>query len=517
MEFTNRVRCMMWVFLIALNVIMRYPATPHEIGWDTFGIHILANSISEFGWARWWVHPLSIFGMYPYSYASFIPFLVSGISQCTGIDMEWTVWLFCMLTGIFSIFFAYIMAGAIKDDDIFKFLVAFGYSISPIILTYSTWQLSTRGLFMILLPISIYLLLKTHNSLKYILFIPIFFILLMLTHHLAWFVIPVIISYVVVAIVYKLKERINYRINDNFINIAYIVLFIILLLIPFFTRLFISEVSSKYTFLIYIAQTYVRFVGVLIIFTVSGFTYLMFKRNKKPDDWFLMLTLIGFVPFLYNLVYAKFFFIVFAIILAGIGLTNAVKTHDSQKRKYAFIVVVVCLLLVVSFSGFYQYYRTNIVDRPTYNERYMEDGTYIAGLWIKDNIGKNMVGNDDISARVFAISEVPTLTGGGVLDLTYGFTNISDLNITKVSPLSADFYFEGPYTRTPHTPSTAYYVSELNENEFNNRLGRLIISRFNLSYVLENEDIGDNTFIRSVHQEKDSIYDNAKIQIWCLD
>ncbi len=160
MEFTNRVWLVLWACLIILNVIMRYPATPHEIGWDTFGIHILANSISEFGWARWWVHPLSIFGMYPYSYASSIPFLVSGISQCTGIDMEWTAWLVCMLTGIFSILFAYVMAGAINDDDVFKFLVAFGYSISPIILTYSTWQLSTRGLFMILLPISIYSIIK---------------------------------------------------------------------------------------------------------------------------------------------------------------------------------------------------------------------------------------------------------------------------------------------------------------------------------------------------------------------
>ena len=284
MEFTNRVWLVLWACLIILNVIMRYPATPHEIGWDTFGIHILANSISEFGWARWWVHPLSIFGMYPYSYASSIPFLVSGISQCTGIDMEWTAWLVCMLTGIFSILFAYVMAGAINDDDVFKFLVAFGYSISPILVQYSTWQLSTRGLFMILLPISIYSLLKTRNSLKYIILIPIFFILLLLTHHLAWMVIPVIFSYAVVTIVYKLKERINYPINDNLINIAYIVLFIILLLIPFLTRFFISEVSSKYTFLIYIAQTYVRFVGVLIIFTVGGFTYLMFKHNKKSDE-----------------------------------------------------------------------------------------------------------------------------------------------------------------------------------------------------------------------------------------
>jgi hypothetical protein len=495
---------------------MRYPTTPHEIGWDTFSIHILANSISEFGWARWWVHPLSIGGFYPCSYASSVPFLVSGISQCTDIDVEWTVWVFCMLIGIFSIFFAYIMAGAIINDDLFKFLVAFGFSVSPIVVEYSTWQLSARGLFVVLLPIFIYSLLKTHNSLKYIILLPIFFMLSMMTHHLTWLVIPVIFSYAAVAIVYKLKKRINYRVNNNVINIVYIILFVILLSMPFFTRFLISEVSSRYLWLICLAQTYVRFFGVMIIFTLSGFTYLMFKHNKKREEWFLMLTSLGFMPLLYAYRYGKFFLIIFAITLAGIGLVNVTGTSDTQKRKYAIAAVAICLLLAVSFSGFYQHYRTNIIGRPTYNERYMEDGTYIAAMWIKENVDKRMVCND-MPTRVFAISEVPTLTGDGTIDLTYGLTTITDLSMSKVSPLSTEFYFEGMYVRTPRTPYTGYYESLINEVDFDHTYGRQVISKFNLSYAVENEDIGDNPFIRSIHRDKDNVYDNAKIRVWRLD
>jgi hypothetical protein len=148
----------------------------------------------------------------------------------------------------------------------------------------------------------------------------------------------------------------------------------------------------------------------------------------------------------------------------------------------------------------------------------MEDGTYVAGLWIEDHIDKNTVCNDmTVQLRLFSISEVPTFVGSGVIDLTYSFTNITDLNISRVSPLSTDFYFEGPYIRTPHTPFTAYYHSLLNEVEFDTYYGRQVISKFNLSYLLENEDIWDNPFVRSVHREKDSIYDNAKIRIWSLD
>ena len=514
MKFTNRVRFELLAGLIALNLILRYPATPHEIGWDTFAIHILANSISEFGWANWWVHPLSIGGFYPNSYASAVPFLVSGISQCTGIVMEWAIWTFCTLTGIFAIFFAYILAGAIRDDDLFKFLVAFGYSLAPGLLYFSTWQLSARGLFIVLLPLFIYFVLKSRTSLKYVPLIFILFMVLVMTHHLFYFIIPVILSYIAVVIFYKLKERINVKIPD-FANISFIGIFIVMLSIPFFTYLFISETGSKYTWMILLAQTYVRHVGILLIFVIGGLIYLSLKHNKGFEDWFLLISLICFAPLLYMYRYSKWFFVIFAIILAGISLTNVAKMCNSKKGRYALAIIVIVLLLSVSFSGFYQHYR-NIVGKATPNERYMEDGTCIAGLWIKDNIDKPMVGNDWVMVRVFAISEVPTLTGDGTIDMTYGFTNITDLNISKVSPLSATYYFEGPYIRTYHTPFTGYHVSLLNEVEFDSYYGKPIIRRFNLSYVIENEDIGDNPFIRSVHREKDNIYDNAKIRVWVL-
>lgn len=516
-KFTNRVRIAIWTSLIALNLILRYPATPHAIGWDTFAVYALANSINAFGQAKWWVCPLSIGGFYPVSYASSVPFQVSGIFQCTDISMGWTVWLFSALTGVFAILFAYIMAGAIRNDDTFKFLVALGYSTAPGLLSLTTWQLSARGPFIVILPLFIYSLLKTRDSLKYIPLTFILFMLLVVTHHLFYFTIPVIFIYFAVIMAYKLKGHIKIK-NSYFANISFVGLFIIMLLIPFFTRIFISETGTRYIWYELILKTYVRVVGILLIFTITGFVYLLLKQGKKFEEWFLMLFLICFTPFLFIYRYTKSFATVFAIVLAGIALTNVTKVYNTQKRKYALSIIIIGLLLSVSFSGFYQHYRTNIIGRPTYNERYMEDGTYVAGLWVKDNIDKNMVGNDgDISGRVFAVSEVPTLTGGGIVDLTYGFTDITDINISKNSPLSVEFYMDNPYVRTPNTPFTGYYVSKLNDVDLDSRWGKKIVSQFNLSYVIENEDIGDNPFIRSVHREKDNVYDNAKIRIWNLD
>ena len=194
MNISKRIIYALLTLLIILNLILRLPATPHEIGWDSFTIHALANSISTFGEARWWIHPASIGGFYPYSDPSVVPFILSGISQCTGIDMEWTIWLFSVFLGVFSIFTAYLLAGEIKKgDDIFKFLVAFGFSTSQSMLCSTTWCLSTRGLFFVLLPLFIYLMLKSRTfKLRYGILSLVFFMLLAATHQLFILTIPII-------------------------------------------------------------------------------------------------------------------------------------------------------------------------------------------------------------------------------------------------------------------------------------------------------------------------------------
>lgn len=513
----------LWACLIALTIIVRYPVTPHEIGWDTFAMHSLVNSISEFGQANWWVNLLSIGGFYPCSYASSVPFIVSGISQCTGIDVEWAIWLFCTITGIFTIFFAYIMAGAIMDDDIFKFFVAFGFSTAPGLLGLTTWGLSTRALLIVLLPLFIYLLLKIRDSLKYIPLAIVLFVVLLVTHHLFFFIIPVVLIYIAISIFYKLKGYIKVKIPEFAISASLLSLFVIMLLIPFFTRIFISETATRYIWYELVLMTYVRVVGVLFIFAISGFIYLLSKNNKVFEEWFFLVFLICFTPFLFIIRYTNSFALIFLIVLAGIGLGNLAKVYTTHKRKYALSIIIIGLLLSVSFSGFYQYYHTNIVDRPTYYERYMEESTYIGAIWIKNNVNKDkvMVDNDAINLllgrRIFAISEVLTLTGDSFTDLTYGLTNITEVNISKNSPLTKEFYMDNPYIKTPMTPDTGFYRSMLNGAEFDSIWGKYIISKFNLSFLIENEDIGDNVFTRSVHKEKNKVYANGKINLWLLD
>ena len=518
MNFSKRTTCILVALLILLNIILRCPTTPHEIGWDSFSIHSLANSVSTFGLAKWWVHPLSIFGLYPYSYASAVPFLLSGISQCTDIGMEWVIWLFGVFIGIFSAFTAYLMAGAIRDDDIFKYLVAFSYSTSAGILYFSTWTVSTRGAFIVLVPLFVYLLLKTRTSIvKYSALTFLLSMVLVAVHHLFYFVVPVIVAYFIVLIFYKLNRHVSFvKIPRSFASFTLIISFLGMFLIPFFTRSFV-EIGSRYEWLEMMLLSYGRMIGLLIIFIIGGLGYLLLKHDKNFEDWFLIVALLGFAPLLYIITYTKWVFLPFAFLVTGIALSNIARVYG-QKKKYAASLIIIILLLSVSFAGYYQF--IHFLDEPNPNKRYMEERTYIGALWIKDNINKDenrIVEPFIYSTRIFSISEVPTLTGSAASDLSYGFIDITDVNILPNSPLSTAFYFDNPYVQAPNTTKTEWYLPKLNIVTINSKWGKKIISKFDISYVIENKDKGDNVFIRSVHREKNNVYDNGKIRIWDLE
>ena len=523
MQFSLRTKIVLICLLIALNFILRYPTYPHEIGMDSFAVHVMANSISEFGYAKWWIHPTSIVGWYPYSSVSAVSFVLSGISQCTSMDMEKIILLYSMILGLFSIFAAYLMAGVIWDNDIFKFLVAAVFSGSQSIVTFSTWTANSRTLFVILLPLFIYLLLKTRTfKVRFGILTFIILALLLVTHHYIYFVIPIIVSYLIIVVVYKAGKHIkSIRIPEDIANFAVFAGFAIMFAIPFFTRT-LAETDpggmegGRYAWMSTMIQSYTRYIGILIIFVVSGYVYLLLKRNKRLEEWFLLLCLIGLAQFLYIITYMKWFILPFASLLIGIALTNVanVKTHTHKRKFVPSLILVIILLLSLCFTGYYQY--LHFLNDPDPNKRYMEERTYTGGLWIKDNVDENkrMIA----SLRVCSISGVPTLTGSGPTDLAYGFVDPNELEVKQLYPAtSVEFYTHDPYNAVNHSYSdwSAFNILVSDINERRSWAYRLT-SKFNLSYYAENK-VFSNRLSQSVQQTKDCLYDNGKIRLWCLN
>ena len=559
MKLSNKIKFKLFALLIILNIILRFQFVPNEIGVDSFLVHMEANSISEFGYAKWALHPSSFLGMYAYSTVSAVPFFISGICQGTGIEMRWVIFLYGILVGLLSMFTAYLMAGAIMDNDLFKFLAAFAFSTSPAALDYSTWTIPARSLFFVLAPLLVYMLLKCRGYMRFVPLTIFFAVFLYATHHLIYFLLPMFFAFFVLLVLFKSKEYIKFikipskfapstifskftttdknnqagaksKINliaaleriiklrsDNRIGklksklypLIPIAGFAAMFSIPFFGRKFIE--TSVYS---PIYESYVRYTGLLIIFAVGGLVYMIFKRDKSFREWFILLSVIFLTALIYEQTYMKNFIPIFAVPFICIGLVNILR---SERKRYALTIVSVFLIISLCFSGYYQFLHF----KPTHgiNERYIEDSTYTAGRWMKDYVTGSATSNDmRFGIRMAAASETTHhLTASALLDITYGFFTVN-LSQFKFYPItSEDFWFN---VGVADKAWGELYWNSLNVLDVKP-------CRFNITYFAENTKAGGDVIwhhgrypsklLHLAYDEKGCVYDCGKVRVWDLE
>lgn len=510
MKFPMYIKFALFAALIALNFVIRIPSVPHEIGYDSYTIHILANSVSFFGYAKWWLNTWSVFGLYPNSYASAIPFALSGVSQCCGVDIESSIWLFSVCIGLLSIFAIYCLSGMLWDNDVFKFLTAFVFSTSPGILAFSTWDASTRGGFIIVLPIFLYLLFKFRSSYKYGILALIITIYLAATHHLFLILIPIIFIFILVTC-FGTLNIFNFKyISDNLINIAYMCSFIGAFLFPFFSRLFIEW--GRYDQLYLIVNNIVRYNGIAFFLAISGFIYLSLKNNKSFNEWLFLLIVLVLTPLLYIESYSHFLILPFVCLLTSVALTNISKIKQNKIKVFSALVIII--LLSTSFSGFYQHWRT----KSNVGIGHLDEITYSGALWIGNNIDKDnrLIGNNHLLLRkIFAVSEVPSiLLEAEDVMLVYGFVNATNVNIIKNSPWKKGFYLNNPYVTD--SKEVGWNINYIQDKGINSWWGNYILSKYDFSYVIQDMNWGVNQFIHSLYNSKNIVYDNGGIRVWKL-
>ena len=168
-------------------------------------------------------------------------------------------------------------------------------------------------------------------------------------------------------------------------------------------------------------------------------------------------------------------------------------------------------------TGYYQAVHYELKDLPSWAARYPSEAVYESAIWANENIDGNMIGHGGfIFGRIFALSGVPTFSGSRACDLAYGFVNLSGLNITRI-PLSIEWFEEEPYVITSKTHvGTEWYISHIREEDVNSRWAQNLFSKLRISHIIENKDAPGGIFFRSVHSDKDSVYDNGKICVWKL-
>src|SRR5437870_8118412 len=104
------------LFLLSLNLIARFPRTPHELGFDGFVYHGMTTSLIYSGYAEWILTPLSYFGLYPLSHPSGSFFFLADLSQVAGTPVEAAILIFDMSLVSLGLFFSFVMLFGFRRD-----------------------------------------------------------------------------------------------------------------------------------------------------------------------------------------------------------------------------------------------------------------------------------------------------------------------------------------------------------------------------------------------------------------
>jgi hypothetical protein len=398
MKLSKKTKYALIGLLVILNIILRLPVTPHEIGIDSFHTHTKANFISTTGYADWILSPLSFFGLYPLSYPSGEIFLLSGLSQCSSIEMEWIIWVAATFFGAFVVFTSYLMAKEINNDFLFAFSVASIYSLSRIFITFTNWTVSTRALFITILPLFIWSLLRSHNQkedrLKYLLFSVGLLIILSTLHRMVFFTPLILIAFGISLVGKKFKVP---KIASKTTVILFFTLFIPLFLLPFTPLGFYHELesfigghpygyffhgSTPYHIILNMSAEYAMAVGILVVLVPIGLIVLLLKKQKTFSDVFLLALVLCFAPFLADPTYMRFFVLFIFSLLIGFGLAGIIKMLSNVEKVKSITPLI--LVIILLFSALLPYFA---VVRPVpslpYHTSHMNELTYDAALFIK--------------------------------------------------------------------------------------------------------------------------------------
>lgn len=157
---------MLYAFL--LNVVIRIPFFTHAQGNDAFIVAWMAKALQKGFIDVWIITPLSIFGLYPYSfYPIGGPFILSMLFTI-GFNFDTGILAFSFLFMCIAIITTYYLGKLIfRNNQILIFFFVVFYTTSPLFLQLSYWTATVREPFLAILPMVLYFNFKLFKDFNY--------------------------------------------------------------------------------------------------------------------------------------------------------------------------------------------------------------------------------------------------------------------------------------------------------------------------------------------------------------
>jgi hypothetical protein len=442
------------------SLAMRYP-TGHEVGVDSFAMHTMAESIVVSGDAAWILSPLSYFGLYPVSYPSAGPFLLASLSITTGIEIEGTILFSSLLLGVAGILTSFVMAREFRRTGMFAVTVAFVYAFAPRFLAFTLWQASTRNLFMALLPLFVWSMLRfqRQRSAKNLFIGLVSIAILAASHHL------VILALVMAAaLLFSIILRQGYRVVRTAkprlvmkatqlgvvrwagLTAALVVGTGFVIGTNVLSKYKVGELVSGDNLqveLLNLAVSITRSVGLAAPLAIVGLLCSPWMRSASVPESFAIAGLIALTPTLLFREYTGFYILPFLSLFAAyglLGMSTRLRLHPRASRSMAFGL---CVAILVA-SG-------TILDYEIAHNPPISGATYSAATYLRVMSGTGtVVCNEAVTcSRVAAIGGIPILppAAGSASDpspevLIFGFYSSNELRRRIVPAPFQDFRFD---------------------------------------------------------------------------
>ncbi len=514
------------ILVIVLTIIFRIPFTPHEIGDDSFYIHWMSQSIIDEKEISWLLSPLSIFGLYPFSYPLSSPTIVSTLSIIFGMDVEKTILLYDIFLGLFGFFSAYSLAKAVfKDDESLALIVALFFVITPFFVNFTLWFNSTRNLFTAILPLFFWGLIKFQDSknLKYIIFS--FFITFFLasTHNLAIFTIPFWIGFIVFNLIENKKmSKVK---NSNLYPITIITIFLVIFSIQIFNIGIYRDLQYNYqTGLFFkgsnpqirILNMGIDYFGKEGIASFLAFFGLIFMFNKMRYDEKYNFFILSFLISSPGLILEPYFpLVILPIFVVFIGVGTKFIIFKSR-IKYKSMFMSSLLLISIVFTCFMQYHWTYNEIRYQ-NKRWMEEKTFQSIDYLNTiNTDNKVAVNDNvINRRTKPFLNEPTVPFTGEEFITHNKSTLVEISLRKAD---IGFWIRHPFSFGDlESPD----ITEINHGIIKNPISdpecRELINKYKISYGLINTNKKTKTkFFSQIIKERNNIYSNGKEEIYVI-
>lgn len=527
--------------LVCLNVLLRFPRTDHEAGVDSFVIHYFASAITQAGHLPWVLNPLGYFGWYPLSYPSASPVIISGLAQMSGLTEEGTILALSMVLGVLGALVAFLMARAFRDDDVFALSVAIVFSLAPRFMNFTMWSASSRNLFMVLIPVFVWALVRSYrrptgpNALVLVSTL----IIMLATHRLTILLAVIVLAFIVAYVFILLSRVLRLRYPHILLSPA------VRRWLPALTLAFIAtialfmfvgtdvleeystgEICSGATVpaqLCNLGVSITRAVGLALPFTLVGIVEVVRAPNKGFKDAFVVASLLALIPTLFLRQYTGFYILPFLALFAGFGIVFVGQLFARHSRARNAVLVV----SVVVISGFSLAILEIEVERGTA----MSSSDYTFALYLRSLPDGNFIANDGLlGIRISSVSGRGLLPVGGAGTtaqspelLIMGAYNATEVigRERRVPLAELTVEDDSPFTLTGVNALEDWQLRFLFRN-VNDVAGR-DLDRYRIVYFLENDSLrgkyvafsgvyyGDpfSNFANSVHATRYKVFDGS--------